>query len=286
MIRTCPALERVRTGEHAARAGARGRRPDGDRDRPPQHRPRADEQALAAGAGPARRHAPHTGHQCGEAVSGALPDSVETGPGLVLGEDVQIGEGVRFGAYVVVHDGTVIGAGCSIEDHAVLGKRPRLARHSGARRARGGGAGAGRACERGRGRGGVRRRQHRARSDPGRSDLRARAHARWARASVIGRGSVVDNDVQVGARVRVQTNVYLTAFTLVEDDVFVGPGATPPTTTPWPATAETPIRGATLRRACRVGGGARADAGRGDRRGGVCGGRRGGHARRACRVRW
>ncbi len=41
---------------------------------------------------------------------------------------------------------------------------------------------------------------------------------------MIGRGTCVDNDVVVGARVRVQTNVYLTAYSVVEDDVFVGPG--------------------------------------------------------------
>ena len=42
---------------------------------------------------------------------------------------------------------------------------------------------------------------------------------------VIGRGSAVDNDVIVGARVQVQTNVYLTASRVVEDDVFLGPCA-------------------------------------------------------------
>ena len=74
--------------------------------------------------------------------------------------------------------------------------------------------------------------------------------------SVIGRGSVVDNDVIVGARVKVQTSVYLTAFTVIEDDVFVGPGAT---TTNDDTMArhgpEMSLCGATLRRACRVGGG-------------------------------
>jgi acetyltransferase-like isoleucine patch superfamily enzyme len=68
---------------------------------------------------------------------------------------------------------------------------------------------------------------------------------------------VVDNDVEVGARVRVQTSVYLTAGTKIEDDVFVGPGAT---TTNDDTMARhgpgEPLRGATLRRACRVGGGA------------------------------
>ena len=72
--------------------------------------------------------------------------------------------------------------------------------------------------------------------------------------SVIGRGSVVDNDVRIGARVRVQTGVYLTAFTLLEDDVFVGPGATTTNDDTMSRHApETPLRGAILRRACRVG---------------------------------
>lgn len=75
--------------------------------------------------------------------------------------------------------------------------------------------------------------------------------------SVIGRGSVVDNDVHVGARVRVQTNVYLTAFTLVEDDVFVGPGATMTNDNTMARHGpELALRGAILRRACRIGGGA------------------------------
>jgi acetyltransferase-like isoleucine patch superfamily enzyme len=75
--------------------------------------------------------------------------------------------------------------------------------------------------------------------------------------SVIGRGSVVDNDVSIGARVRVQSNVYLTAFTVVEDDVFVGPCAcTTNDDTMARHAPEMPLRGALLRRACRIGGGA------------------------------
>lgn len=176
-------------------------------------------------------------------------------PGLVLGENVQIGEHVSFGSHVVVHDGTVIGDGCLIEDHAVLGKRPRLARGSSAK------------------------------GDVGALELGARVtvcvgavvfagasiaaeailgdqsyvreRSRVGAGSVIGRGSVVDNDVTVGARVKVQTSVYLTAFTTIEDDVFVGPGAlTTNDDTMARHGDDTPLRGATLRRACRVGGGA------------------------------
>jgi acetyltransferase-like isoleucine patch superfamily enzyme len=54
--------------------------------------------------------------------------------------------------------------------------------------------------------------------------------------------------------VSVQTNVYLTAFSVVEDDVFVGPGAS--TTNDDTMGRHGPdheLRGATLRRGCRVG---------------------------------
>jgi UDP-2-acetamido-3-amino-2,3-dideoxy-glucuronate N-acetyltransferase len=179
----------------------------------------------------------------------------EHGREPLLGEGVRVGEGVSFGSYVVVHDGTVIGAGCAIEDLAVLGKRPRLARHSSA----GGDVGALRLGERTSvGTGAV----VFAGADVGAEAILGdqcfvRERASIGERSVIGRGSVVDNDVRVGARVRVQTNVYLTAFTAVEDDVFVGPGAL--TTNDDTMARHGPgaaIVGATLRRACRVGGGA------------------------------
>jgi acetyltransferase-like isoleucine patch superfamily enzyme len=176
-------------------------------------------------------------------------------PGLMLGDDVQIGDGVRFGANVVVHAGTVIGDGCTIEDHAVLGKRPRLSAHSAARGAverlqlgQGATVCAGAIVFAGTrvGAGSILGDQSYVRE---RTVIGAR--------TVIGRGSAVDNDVQIGDRVRVQTNVYVTAFSVIEDDVFVGPGAmTTNDDTMARHDASTPLRGATLRRACRVGGGA------------------------------
>jgi UDP-2-acetamido-3-amino-2,3-dideoxy-glucuronate N-acetyltransferase len=173
----------------------------------------------------------------------------------LLGAGVQVGEGVRFGAWVVVHDGTVIGAGCAIEDHAVLGKRPRLARHSSAR----GEVAQLRLADRvSVGTGAV----VFAGASVGREAIVGdqafiRERASVGERAVIGRGSVVDNDVRVGARVRVQTNVYLTAFTVVEDDVFVGPGAlTTNDDSMSRHDADVPLAGPVLRRACRVGGGA------------------------------
>jgi acetyltransferase-like isoleucine patch superfamily enzyme len=176
-------------------------------------------------------------------------------PGLILGEDVLVGASVSFGAHIVVHAGTIIGAGCTIEDHAVLGKRPRLAKGSSAH-----GevprlelseqvtvcAGAVVLAGASVGEGAIVGDQSFVRE---RSSIGA--------GSVIGRGSVVDNDVLLGARVSVQTNVYLTAFSLVEDDVFIGPGATTTNDDTMSRHApKMPLRGPILRRACRIGAGA------------------------------
>ncbi len=176
-------------------------------------------------------------------------------PGLLLGEDVQIGVDVAFSAHVVVHDGTRIGDGCTIEDHVVLGKRPKLAKGSSAQGEVGAlelAAGV-TVCAAAVLFAGARIGQGAILGDQ--SFVRERSVV--GPGTVIGRGSVVDNDVRVGARVKVQTNVYLTAFSVLEDDVFVGPGAT---TTNDDTMArhgsQMQLRGATLRRACRVGGGA------------------------------
>ena len=179
----------------------------------------------------------------------------ERAPGLVLGENVKIGEGVSFGAHVVVHDGTVIGHGCVIEDHAVLGKRPRLARGSSAKGEVGGLVLGDRVtvCAGAVVFAGANIEEEAIIGD----QSYVRERSRIGAGSVIGRGSVVDNDVAIGARVRVQTNVYLTAFTVIEDDVFVGPCAM--TTNDDTMSRHGPdmqLRGATLRRACRVGGAA------------------------------
>ena len=74
--------------------------------------------------------------------------------------------------------------------------------------------------------------------------------------SLVGRGTAIDPDVAIGERVSVQTNCYLAAGSVLEDDVFVGPGVTFTNdhTMGRHAPGE-PLRGAVLRRACRVGGG-------------------------------
>jgi len=180
------------------------------------------------------------------------------GPGLHVGADVTVAGDVVIGAHVTIHDGTVVGGGCVIEDGVVLGKRPALARHSRAAAAE---EPAGlvlgervRVCA-----GAIVFVGARVEEDVILGDQSfVRERAVVGAGTVIGRGSVVDPGVRVGRRVRVQTDVYLTAGSVVEDDVFVGPRVctTNDDTMGRHAADGFELRGALLRRACRVGGGA------------------------------
>lgn len=177
-------------------------------------------------------------------------------PGLLLGAGVELPDGVELGGHVVIHAGTDVGDGARIQDGAVLGKPVVLGPRSRAsaatvaplRVAPGATIGAGAVLVAGAVIG-----EHAVIGD----QVHVRERAMVGAESVIGRGSAVDNDVSVGSRVKVQTGCYLTARTVVEDDVFVAPGVT--TTNDHTMGRHGPgheLRGAVLRRACRVGGGA------------------------------
>lgn len=156
----------------------------------------------------------------------------------------------------VIHEGVVLGRDCVIEDNVILGKVPKLARTS---------SNAGTAappelvigdnvtiCA-----GAVVFAGARigARAIIGDQSY-VRERAVIGEDSVIGRGSAIDNDVTIGDRVKIQTMVYVTAFTTIEDDVFVGPCAmTTNDDTMGRHGPDYKLRGAVLRRACRIGGG-------------------------------
>ena len=69
-----------------------------------------------------------------DATGGSRVQPSDRAPGLILGEGVELPDDVQLGAYVVIHPGTVVGAGCVIQDRVVLGKPPKLAAHSSAPR--------------------------------------------------------------------------------------------------------------------------------------------------------
>jgi acetyltransferase-like isoleucine patch superfamily enzyme len=180
----------------------------------------------------------------------------DRGPGLLLGQGVELPDDIEIGANVVIHPGVRLGRGVRIQDAAILGKALVLSRTSqaelrepdqtsigdGATIAAGAVVVAGASIGAG-------------------AFIGDQAHVR-ERAVVggdtaVGRGSAIDNDVVLGERVRIQTGCYLTAFSSVEDDVFIGPGVfTFNDNAMGRHEKGIELKGPTLRRACRVGGGA------------------------------
>jgi acetyltransferase-like isoleucine patch superfamily enzyme len=75
---------------------------------------------------------------------------------------------------------------------------------------------------------------------------------------VIGRGAFVENDVVVGARTKIQANAYVTAYSLLEEDVFVAPCVVTTNDNSMGRTEERHAQreGPTIRRGARIGGGA------------------------------
>ena len=75
---------------------------------------------------------------------------------------------------------------------------------------------------------------------------------------IVGRGSLVENDTTVGARTRIQANAYVTAYTTLEEDVFIAPGVVTTNDNFMGRTEErlAQMKGPTVRRGARVGGGA------------------------------
>jgi acetyltransferase-like isoleucine patch superfamily enzyme len=192
-------------------------------------------------------------HVAADAVIG---DGVTLAPGAVVHAGAQIGAGTTIGAASVIHAGTRVGAGCTLEDGVVLGKRPRL--RPGSSAASGGelaplwvGDGVTVCC------GAVvyaaARIEDRAIIGD-QSQVRERSSI--GEGTVVGRASCVDFAADVGARVLIQTAVYVTGSTLVEDDVFIGPGVMMTNDSAMGRHPRgEPLDAPVLRRACRVGGG-------------------------------
>jgi acetyltransferase-like isoleucine patch superfamily enzyme len=75
---------------------------------------------------------------------------------------------------------------------------------------------------------------------------------------VIGRGSLVENDTTIGARTKIQAGAYITAYCELEDDVFIAPCVVTTNDNFMGRTERRHalVKGATIRRGARVGGGA------------------------------
>ena len=156
----------------------------------------------------------------------------------------------------IVYPGTVVGEGCKILDYAVVGKQPTLSPRSTAKRddlptlvlgpgtivSTGAVVFAGttvgervivgdQAC--------------------------VRERCTIGDDVVIGRGSLVENDTSVGAMTKIQAHAYITAYSLLEDNVFIAPCVITTNDNYMGRTEKRHelIKGPTIRRGARVGGG-------------------------------
>jgi acetyltransferase-like isoleucine patch superfamily enzyme len=162
-----------------------------------------------------------------------------------------------FAATAVVYPGTVIGDGCKILDGAVVGKQPSLSPRSTAKKeplpplelgagtivSTGAVVFAGtrvgervivgdQAC--------------------------VRERCEIGDDVVIGRGSLVENDTTVGALAKIQAHAYITAYSTLEDNVFIAPCVATTNDNFMGRTERRHelIKGPTIRRGARVGGAA------------------------------
>ena len=75
---------------------------------------------------------------------------------------------------------------------------------------------------------------------------------------VVGRGSLVENDTTIGAMTKIQAAAYITAYSTLEEHVFIAPCVVT-TNDNWMGRTEKRfgnVKGPTIRRGARIGGGA------------------------------
>jgi acetyltransferase-like isoleucine patch superfamily enzyme len=160
-------------------------------------------------------------------------------------------------ATAVVHEGTVLGEGVRVLEYAVVGKQPVLGAKSTAKRdplppatigdgtviSTGAivfaGATIGAGCIVG-------------------DQACVRERVTLGDDVVVGRGSLVENDTTVGRGTRIQADAYITAYSTLEEDVFIAPCVVTTNDNFMGRTEQRKelMKGPTIRRGARVGGGA------------------------------
>jgi acetyltransferase-like isoleucine patch superfamily enzyme len=157
----------------------------------------------------------------------------------------------------VVYPGTVIGEGCKILDGAVVGKQPSLSPRSTAKReplpplelGAGTIVSTGAVVFAGTRIG--------ARAIVG-DQACVRERCEIGDDVVIGRGSLVENDTTIGSLTKIQAHAYITAYSTLEDNVFIAPCVATTNDNFMGRTERRHelIKGPTIRRGARVGGAA------------------------------
>lgn len=178
-------------------------------------------------------------------------------PFCIIDEDVTIGDNVTIGSFVRICSGAVLGDDVTVADGAIVGKRPKLAKGSTAKGGELPGVVLGRGCAVGS------NAVVMAGSTFGVECIIADGAGVRERCTigdnvVVGRNVTVENDTSIGSRTRIQSGAYVTAYVTIEEDVFIAPMVVTTNDNYMGRTEKrlTEMRGCTIRRGARVGGGA------------------------------
>ena len=157
----------------------------------------------------------------------------------------------------IVYPGTIIGEGCKILDYAVVGKQPTLSPRSTAKRE------ALPPLELGAGTvvstGAVVFAGTRVGARVVLGDQTCvRERCEIGDDVVLGRGSLIENDTTVGGLTKIQAHAYITAYSTLEDNVFIAPCVATTNDNYMGRTEKRHelVKGPTIRRGARVGGAA------------------------------
>jgi acetyltransferase-like isoleucine patch superfamily enzyme len=163
----------------------------------------------------------------------------------------------EVGENVVIYPGTVIGEGCKILDGAVVGKQPSLSPRSTAKREPLAPAELGPGTIVSTGAIVFAGTRIGARVVVG-DQACVRERVTVGDDVVIGRGSLVENDTTIGELTKIQADAYITAYSTLEDNVFIAPCVVTTNDNYMGRTEKRHalVKGPTIRRGARVGGGA------------------------------
>lgn len=142
---------------------------------------------------------------------------------VIIGEHVQFGENVTIGNNVIIYDGVQIGNNVMIQDNAVIGKQPARAKNSILPEVKklpptviGSGVTIGTSS--------IIYANADIADDVFVADLATiRERVTIGEKTIVGRGVAVENDCTVGKYCKLETNCYITAYSTIEDYVFIAP---------------------------------------------------------------
>ncbi|MFC0414237.1 DapH/DapD/GlmU-related protein [Cytobacillus solani] len=188
--------------------------------------------------------------------SAIVDETAKVGYFSVIEKDVKIGKNVIVGNRVTIHEGTTIGDNTTIADGAVVGKPPKPAKTSTVKLSDsipaleiGEEVTIGANC--------VIYRGAKIGSSTLIADLASvRENVEIGNFVIVGRGVTVENFVKIGDRTKIQSNSYITAYTTLEEKVFIAPCVTTTNDNFMGRTEERfdKIKGAHVKKGARVGG--------------------------------